>query len=169
MTFSMAEPLRRKISTVTPSAAQKAERLDEALVSIGRTTSHCAKAELRFEITRLRRRLAQMFGERHGWRYTRAEFAPAVLARRGMANSDRSCPSAWPYPLIDHPDFFRTADRRAVALAAHLFVTSPGKRNDAAAWAAQHHLRVEFPADFPSWWVPGGTTLCIYLPEKEGP
>jgi len=168
MTFSMAEPLRRQISTDT-AAAQLAEQLDEALVSIGRTTSYGARAERQCEIATLRRRLAQMFGERHGWRDTRAEFGPAVLARRGMAVSDPSCRSAWPYPLIDHPDFFRTADRRAVALAAHLYGTSPGKRNDAATWAAQHHLRVEFPTDFPSWWVPGGTTLCIYLPEKEGP
>ena len=30
-----------------------------------------------------------------------------------------------------------------------------------------NHLRIVFPTDFPSWWVPGGTTLCVYLPAEE--
>ena len=44
----------------------------------------------------------------------------------------------------------------------HLYEAKDWDRNAIRCWAAQHQLRVAFPADFPNWWVPGGTTLCVY-------
>src|SRR5687767_15061539 len=63
-------------------------------------------------------------------------------------------------PII--PFYYRTADRRAVAIAVHLYEAKDWGRNPIRCWAAQHQPRVAFPADFPSWWVPAGTTLCVY-------
>ena len=143
------------------------DRLDAALASTARTKLFAARVAQGIEITALRRRLAQLFAEQHGWKHSHARFSTAVLARRGMWDGHGRGLETWPYRLIDHPYFFRTPDRRAAALAAHLYGASADTREEAAARAAQDHLRVVFPTDFPSWWVPGGTTLCVYLPAEE--
>ena len=165
MTVSMEAALRR-VRAMPASAEHLIDRLDAALVSTARTKLFAARLAQGIEITALRRRLAQLFAEQHGWKHhSHARFSTAVLARRGMRDGHGL--ETWPYRLIDHPYFFRTPDRRAAALAAHPYGASADTREEAAAWAAQSQLRVVFPTDFPSWWVPGGTTLCVYLPAEE--
>ena len=163
MTVSMEAALRR----VRATPEHLINRLDAALVSTAWTKLLAARLALGIEITALRRRLAQLFAEQHGWKHSHARFSTAVLARRGMWDGHGRGLETWPYRLIDHPYFFRTPDRRAAALAAHLYGASADTREEAAAWAAQDHLRIVFPTDFPSWWVPGGTTMCVYLPAEE--
>jgi hypothetical protein len=104
--------------------------------------------------------LRERFAERHGWRYTQKGFSPKTLAyRRVSSASDFAEP--WPLSVADHAYYFRTPDRRAAAVAAHLY-WSPDRREEAEAWAREVRLRVEFPIDFPSWWFPGHTELCVY-------
>ena len=165
MAVPMAVALCRRANPLSGSPDQLSGRLDEALVSNARASARGAKSERGYEIEALRHRLVELFAERHGWRPSRAEFTPAVLARSvGHGGRDRR---AWPYHMIDHPYYFRTPHRRAAALAAHLFGMSPQTQQLICEWAERAHLRVMFPTDFPSWWVPGGTTLCVYLPAEE--
>lgn len=167
MTVSTEADVRRRIATLVGTPGQLAERLEDALTSIARETRRGARIELGIEITALRHRLAQQFAERHGWRHSRAKFTPTVLARRGMWDGGGRGLETWPYHLIDHPYFFRTPDRRAAGLAAHLYGPTPDTRGQIVVWAAQNRLLATFPTDFPSWWAPGGTTLCVYIPAKE--
>jgi hypothetical protein len=167
MTVVTEADVLRRVRALSGTPWQHAERLERALAAIVGETRRGARIELGIEITALRRRLAQLFGERHGWRHSRADFAPAVLARRGLYDGHGRRLGSWPVSLIDHPYFFRTSDRRAAGLAAHLYGPSPAMRTEIALWAPRNRLRAVFPNDFPSWWVPGGTSLCVYLPAEE--
>jgi hypothetical protein len=111
---------------------------------------------LQQDLRATRQRLAVLFGERHGWRLSRSDFSPSVLARRG-----------WPRELVDHGYFYRK-DRKAAAVAAHLYGTfDAAKRQDTEATAALYGLRVTWPEDFPSWYLPGRTTLIVCTPLAE--
>ena len=110
-----------------------------------------------------RQRLAVLFGERHGWRLSKSDFSHSVLARRGLFNG-RGYHDPWPRELVDHGYFYRK-DRKAAAVAAHLYGTfDAAKRQDTEATAALYGLRVTWPEDFPSWYLPGRTTLIVCTP-----
>ena len=50
-------------------------------------------------------------------------------------------------------------------VAAHLYGTSDAaKRQDTEATAALYGLRMTWPEDFPSWYLPGRTTLIVCTP-----
>ena len=111
-----------------------------------------------------RQRLAVLFGERHGWHLSKSAFSPSVLARRGLFNGRGYHVDPWPHELVDHGYFYRK-DRMAAAVAAHLYGTfDAAKRQDTEATAALYGLRVTWPEDFPSWYLPGRTTLIICTP-----
>ena len=111
-----------------------------------------------------RQRLAVVFGERHGWHLSRSDFSPSVLARRGLFNGRGYNVDPWPRALVDHGYFYRK-DRKAAAVAAHLYGTfDAAKRQDTEDTAALYGLRVNWPEDFPSWYLPGRTTLVVCRP-----
>ena len=114
-----------------------------------------------------RQRLAVLFGERHGWHLSRSNFSPSVLARRGLFNGRGYHVDPWPHELVDHGYFYRK-DRKAAAVAAHLYgIFDAAKRQDTEATAALYGLRVTWPEDFPSWYLPGRTTLIVCTPLAE--
>jgi hypothetical protein len=111
-----------------------------------------------------RQRLAVLFGERHSWNLSRSDFSPSVLARRGLFNGRGYHVDPWPRELVDHGYFYRK-DWKAAAVAAHLYGTfDAAKRQDTEATAALYGLRVTWPEDFPSWYLPGRTTLIVCTP-----
>ena len=111
--------------------------------------------------------LAVLFGERHGWRLSKSDFSPSVLARRGLFNGRGYHVDPWPRELVDHGYFYRK-DRKVAAVAAHLYGNfDSAKRQDNEATAALYGLRVTWPEDFPSWYLPGRTTLIVCTPRGE--
>ena len=119
---------------------------------------------LQQDLQATRQRLAVLFGERHGWHLSRSDFSPSVLARRGLFNGRGYHVDPWPHELVDHGYFYRK-DRKAAAVAAHLYGDfDAAKRQDTEATAALHGLRATWPEDFPSWYLPGRTTLIVCTP-----
>lgn len=111
-----------------------------------------------------RQRLAVLLGERHGWNLSKSAFSPSVLARRGLFNGRGYHVDPWPRELVDHAYFYRK-DRMAAAVAAHLYGDfGAAKRQETEATAALYRLRVTWPEDFPSWYLPGRTTLIVCTP-----
>lgn len=122
---------------------------------------------LQQDLQATRQRLAVLFGERHGWHLTRSGFSPSVLSRRGLFNGRGYHVDPWPHALVDHGYFYRK-DRKAAAVAAHLYGDfDAAKRQDTEATAALYGLRVTWPEDFPSWYLPGRTTLIVCTPLSE--
>lgn len=122
---------------------------------------------LQQDLNAVRQRLAVLFGEHHGWRLSRSNFSPSVLARRGLSNGRGYHVDPWPRELVDHGYFYRK-DRKAAAVAAHLYgIFDHAKRQDTEATAALHGLQVTWPDDFPSWWLPGRTTLVLCTPHAN--
>lgn len=116
----------------------------------------------------LRAALAIEFGRRHGWNRARSIFWNAgVLARRSTtASSIRTGESfGLEGDLFDHSYCYREASRpyRAAAIAAHLYNNSASKPGDLAEKANSLGLTLSWP-DFPSWWLPGSTSLALYVP-----
>ena len=119
---------------------------------------------LQQDLTAARQRLAVLFGERHGWHLSKSDFSPAMLARGGLFNGRGYHVDPWPRDLVDHGYFYRK-DQKAAAVAAHLYgIFVHAKRRDTEATAALHGLRVIWPDDFPSWYLPGRTTLVVCTP-----
>ena len=119
---------------------------------------------LQEDLQATRQRLAVLFGERHGWHLSKSAFSPSVLARRGLFNGRGYHVDPWPHELVDHGYFYRR-DRKAAAVAAHLYGDfDAAKRHHTEATAALYGLRVTWPEDFPSWYLPGRTTLIICTP-----
>ena len=119
---------------------------------------------LQQDLQATRQRLAVLFGERHGWHLSKSAFSPSVLARGGLFNGRGYHVDPWPHELVDHGYFYRK-DRMAAAVAAHLYGNfDAAKRQDTEATAALYGLRVTWPEDFPSWYLPGRTTLIVCTP-----
>ena len=90
-----------------------------------------------------------------------------MLARRGLFNGRGYHVDPWPRELVDHGYFYRK-DRKAAAVAAHLYGDfDAAKRKDTEATAALYGLRVTWPEDFPSWYLPGRTTLIVCTPATD--
>ena len=119
---------------------------------------------LQQDLQATRQRLSVLFGERRGWHQSKSAFSPSVLARRGLFNGRGYHVDPWPRELVDHGYFYRK-DRMAAAVAAHLYGNfDAAKRQDTEATAALYGLRVTWPEDFPSWYLPGRTTLMVCTP-----
>ena len=122
---------------------------------------------LQQDLQATRQRLAVLFGERHGRHLSKSAFSPSVLARRGLFNGRGYHVDPWPHELVDHGYFYRK-DRKAAAVAAHLYGDfDAAKRKDTEATAALYGLRVTWPEDFPSWYLPGRTTLIVCTPATD--
>ena len=107
-----------------------------------------------------KRRLATEFGAERGWTLSKKRFGLLALKRATAFSPIRNFADAradeLPHCLFDHPYFYRT-DRKAVAIAAHLY----GVPDNLPAFAAENGIHVEKP-DFVSWWYPGATKLVLY-------
>jgi hypothetical protein len=122
---------------------------------------------LQNDIVGLQRQLALLFGKRRGWHLSRSDFSPTVLAREGLFDGLGVHAVAWSHDLVDHGYFYRK-DRKAAAVASHLYGEfHEANRRDIDTMAAHLGLKAEWPEDFPSWWVPGGTTLVVYTARKD--
>ena len=112
------------------------------------------------DISRLQYSLAIDFGLSRGWTLTMADFSPATLANRkahGGCN-DHGC-----WDFVDHTFWYRQG-RHATAVATHPYAVDDRYRTEAARWAGVRNLSITYPADFPSWWLPGRTTLVLFTP-----
>jgi hypothetical protein len=159
--------VRRVMNSLSDDLGALIEDLDGARRAIFTGVERSARQDPRALIRALQQKLATIFGERHGWRLSASGFPPTVLARRGVSARTADPADGWTRAVADHPFFYRAADRGAAAVAAHLYETKDQDRVAIRGWGAAHRLRVAFPTDSPSWWVPGGTTLCVYEPLLE--
>ena len=153
----MTKPDTDEITALISAMADKRTMLAETK---GFTRLNALQQDLRA----LQQRLAVLFGATRGWTLSRSDFTSAVLARRGLFDGRGYYADLWPRDLVDHPFYYRK-DRMASAVAAHLYGTfDAAKRQDIAALAELKGLRATWPEDFPSWWLPGRTTLVVYTP-----
>jgi hypothetical protein len=130
-------------------------------------TSRREEIELWEEIRSLQGQLADEFGRRNGWRRGKW-FSIETLSRNGVRETSADgwhYPDGW--PQIDHCYFYRK-NRRASALVVHLYDARGPDDERIIAWAKSAGLVASFP-DYPSWWLPGRTTIAVYEPMiKEG-
>jgi hypothetical protein len=142
-----------------PGSTSEAPAIDRvlALVRGSSCTETAAQAQSRAEKIRdLQKEVAQAFGAARGWKLSVTSFSPAVLARRGVSGR----PSGVDPALLDHACYYRTHDRRAVGIVAHLYDLDA---DAVRAWARSYGLRASFPPE-PSWWYPGWKKLVLYEP-----
>jgi hypothetical protein len=106
--------------------------------------------------------LATEFGQRQGWRYIPHAPAMSRIARfcgiRAGARWDGWMDEP---PRLDHPSFYEVG-RRLVAIASEPYGQTAEDDREANEWAAPRGLVFWRPADYPSWWNPGGTVLCVF-------
>jgi len=153
-------------TTHTAQGSDKVALLTQSLIE---TRAEIVRAEGRMKIEKLQRklnvsqrRLAVLFGQSRGWRLSRSAFSPTVLARNGLFDGRGYHFEYWPRELVDHGYFYRK-NRLAIGVASHLYGDfHEAKRQEIEALAAHYGLKAEWPEDFPSWWVPGGTRLVVY-------
>jgi len=154
--------------TITDPYAIEISILISAIVDkramIAETKSVPRLNALQKDLRTLQQRLAVLFGANRGWTLSRSDFTLAVLAWRGLFDCRDYYAEPWPREPVDHPFYYRK-DRMASGVAAHLYGTfDAAKRQDIAAFAELKGLRTTWPEDFPSWWLPGRTTLVVYTP-----
>jgi hypothetical protein len=111
-----------------------------------------------------KRRLATEFGAQRGWTLASKPFGRLALIRRAVHSSARNryeeISDDLPHEFFDHPYFYR-ADRRAVAIAAHLYAFGPDRTERLKKFCEANGLNWETP-DFPSWWYPRQSTLVVF-------
>ena len=154
--------------TITGPSAMEISILISAIADkramIAETKSIPRLNALQQDLRTVQQRLAVLFGATRGWALSRSDFTAAVLARRGLFDGRGYYAEPWSRELVDHPFYYRK-DRMACAVAAHLYGTfDAAKRQDIAAFAELKGLQTTWPEDFPSWWLPGTTTLVVYTP-----
>jgi hypothetical protein len=157
-----AADVRRVARSLPDEVDALVEELDGARRASFAGGTHGARHGSPLLIRALQHKLAVLFGKRRGWQLSASYFPPAVLARHGVSSRTTDPAEGWTRAAADHPFFYRTDDQRAAAVAAHLYEARDQDRVAIRSWAAAHRLTVAFPTDFPSWWIPGGTTLCVY-------
>lgn len=121
----------------------------------------------RYEGESARTALAIKFGERNGWQLTTWEFDLGTLSKGKVHAGSRSYMDRY-YAAgnaFDHAYHYRNEDRRAVALACHLY-GGPGVLKYCEEACRHWGLTFETPQDYPSWWLPGSTTLIVYKRQK---
>ncbi len=107
--------------------------------------------------------LATAFGQLHGWALSPTRFTLTQLAQQSNQRRHRYVDD--PNGVMDHPYYYRETQRpyRPAGLAAHLY-NWPYCGPHVEFYCLKIGLRYESIIDFPSWWVPGQTTLILYTP-----
>jgi len=125
---------------------------------------HDRKTASGVRMNELKQVLAVEFGRRHGWKWCPDSYGAQHLFGKRPQYHRRIRP-----PHNDHASGYRIS-RLPVAIVSQPYPA--GKPGDNAwidtmrLWAAQHGLVLSFP-NFPSWWYPGWTRLCVFtLPEN---
>ena len=110
------------------------------------------------EVQALREVLRTELGRRLGWTWGKgARGAEGLLGQRPR-DGDMDRP-----PGADHGSHYRIG-RRVMALVEQPYRRpddDAAGRSDMHAWAAARGLALTVP-DFPSWWYPGRTALCLF-------
>jgi hypothetical protein len=110
------------------------------------------------QVTHLRNMLRQTFMAPRGWTQTYVHFDGRQLAR-GILRTSRSYNGPFP-PYSDHGERYRIG-RRPAAIIEQPYAMTEDKIREMRDWAAFHGLKFSTP-DFPSWWYPEWTTLCVF-------
>lgn len=121
-------------------------RLLRRIIATMQTRATIARGE---ELYELRRAAAAEFGAARRWRLTPKPFGLLVLARGSVSSPYDDF--KWPDQLVDHPFYFRRANRRAVGVVSHLYGVPP----DLAEQAAALGLAAEELDRGLSWYWPG--------------
>lgn len=116
------------------------------------------------QVTYLRNMLRQTFITSRGWTKTRVHFDGPQLAR-GVLRTSRSYNGPFP-PYSDHSERYRIG-RRPAAIISQPYAVTDDKIREMRDWAAYHGLIFSTP-DFPSWWYPEETTLCVFERRQDG-
>jgi len=167
LAFSEYE-LRRCVGMLGDQPEMLAQHLRATIARGARVAPGRPATALTFAARCLRHRLADLFAARHGWRQARTGFSVRALAAGMVRCGDMSAAATWSLDVADHAFFFRTEDRRPVAVAGHLYNLTQTKRPAIQAWATRRGLHASFPTDFPSWWCPGATAPCLYVRHSDG-
>jgi hypothetical protein len=121
-------------------------------------TNYAFTSAAYLQVTYLRNMLRQTFITSRGWTKTRVYFDGPQLAR-GVLRNSRSYNGPYP-PYSDHSERYRIG-RRPVAIIEQPYAVTEDKIREMRDWAAYHGLIFSTP-DFPSWWYPEETTLCVF-------
>jgi hypothetical protein len=148
-----------------PEVWAVAERILALNGELGISKGYRQISELQRQLHDLTEQLAAEYGRRRGWLPAKSRFTLEALRDRKQ-HSYRCYPNQdEPFPsFFDHCYFYRMPDRTAAAIVAHPYSADFPR---ISAWAAEHGLRAEMPADFPSWHFPGRTVLLVFTPLKE--
>jgi hypothetical protein len=116
----------------------------------------------------LQQRAAIDFAKLNGWKYSKASFAPSMLARGSTQRKMREAwDEGWVHELFDHPVYFREtrSPYRPVAIVGQPYKTDV---ISARVTAMQIGLDLHVPPKrTASWWLPGSTAFfCFTRPEQ---
>ena len=99
--------------------------------------------------------LANEFGRRMGWSWTRTAYSCSELKGKRRPIID----TGWP-PYADHCSGYRIG-RRPAAMVSQPYHTDAAAQSEMADWAVANGL-VFLTPDFPSWWLPTRTMLFVF-------
>jgi hypothetical protein len=131
--------------------------IDDHIRAIGRLheewpRNHAAQRASHHETWQHYTALMRAYGDIRGWVAADSGFSVRDVARVSGADEE------WDREFADHKSFW-LREGRPYAVAAHLYGCDQDRKAAARAWAARRGLVASFPDDFPSWWLPGRTTL----------
>lgn len=105
----------------------------------------------------LKAQLAAEFGRRRGWVLKEDAYGAQHLFGKRPQWGKRDFP-----PCMDHPCGFRQG-RQPMAIVSQPY-PSPGHILAMQEWADSRRLVLTIP-NYPSWWYPGWTSLCVFTRE----
>jgi hypothetical protein len=106
--------------------------------------------------------LACEFGRRFEWRHIPDPDYARLEQFCGVCEDDGDNPERIMLPpRYDHPSFY-AIDSELVAITSQPYDFSAEDRREAWEWAGARGLAFWRPVDYPSWWYPGQTTLCVF-------
>jgi hypothetical protein len=100
------------------------------------------------------------FGTMHGWNVSDMRFGPFLLIKSGVSGQASHQQTGDHHSLFDHPDCYRSTNKRAAAIASH---TYGDHRERAIEFAKFTGIGLAMPEGFPSWYFPGVTTLKVWF------
>jgi hypothetical protein len=129
---------------------------------------HWEMSRLGKYVSDLQRRAAEDFAKLNGWKYSEADFAPAMLVRGSTQRKRNEYGiEGWMHELFDHPVYFREtrSPYRPVAIVAQPYNTDIAS---ARVIATRIGLDLHAPPNLTaSWWFPGSTRFfCCTRPAQ---
>lgn len=147
----------------------KAQALEKQIESSGERRLRWEQHQLHQREDELRQRAATSFAQLNGWKYSKASFAPRVLARGSTQHKrNERWDAGWRHELFDHPVYFREtrAPYRPVALVGQPYATEVAK---ARVLAMEIGLELHVPPILTaSWWFPRFTRFFCFTRPGTG-